>query len=213
MREPEAPGASVGNQDQDRSALPETSRDRGSITVEVSDTQSHLPVDPSELERVVRGALAAEGVHAGSISVAVVDDATIRVINREHLDHDWPTDVISFVLSDPDDVEFSGELVVSAEMAAATAKEAGVSPLDELALYVVHGLLHLCGQDDTTDLARRAMRRREGEILAGLGLTNTYSVVGTPGEGGDFDAVDDRDGRSTASGAGDSDREAVRCPV
>jgi probable rRNA maturation factor len=213
MREPEAPGASDGNPD--RSTLPDSRPrpDLRSITVEVSDTQSHLPVDPSELERVVRGALAAEGVHCGSISVAVVDDATIRVINRRHLDHDCPTDVISFVLSDPDDPELSGELVVSAEMAAATAKEAGVSPRDELALYVVHGLLHLCGHDDTTDVARRAMRRREGEILAGLGLTNTFSAVGTHGEGGGFDAVDDRDGRSTSAGAGDSDREAVRCPV
>ena len=112
----------------------------GEISVEVSDTQSHLKLDPEALAQLVRQALLAEGIHRASISLAVVDDATIRTINRRHLGHDWPTDVISFVLSDADSDELAGELVVSAEMAAATAREAGVSAWDELALYVVIGL-------------------------------------------------------------------------
>jgi probable rRNA maturation factor len=147
------------------------------IAVEVSDTQSHLRIDPDDLARLVRATLKAEGVGRASVSVAVVDDPTIREVNRRHLDHDWPTDVVSFVLSDPDEPELSGELVVSAETAVATARRAGVAPWDELALYVVHGLLHLCGHDDTTDRGRAAMRRREGEVLEGLGLTNTFPAA------------------------------------
>lgn len=150
----------------------------GGPTVEISQTQSHLDVDPAFLTRLVRGALAAEGVRRASISVAVVDDLTIHAVNRRHLDHDEPTDVISFHLSGPDDDELSGELVVSAETAARTARQAGVSALDELALYVVHGLLHLCGHDDTTPAAARRMRQREGEVLAALGLPNTFQAVG-----------------------------------
>ncbi|MCA1685241.1 MAG: rRNA maturation RNase YbeY [Planctomycetia bacterium] len=158
--------------------LPDPGPEPGGIDVEVSDTQSHLRIEPEALSRLVRGALRAEGVGLASISVAVVDDATIRAINRRHLDHDWPTDVISFGLSEPGDGGgLSGELVVSAETAAATARRAGVSPWDELALYLVHGLLHLCGHDDSDDGGRDAMRRREGEILARLGLSNTFPAA------------------------------------
>ena len=78
-----------------------------------------------------------------------MDDATIHAINRRHLAHDWPTDVISFVLSEPDDPALAAELVVSAEMAVVDRPGAwGPTRRSELALYVVHGLLHLCGLDD-----------------------------------------------------------------
>src|SRR5205823_1032810 len=116
------------------------------ITVEVSDTQSHLKIDPEAVSQLVRRALREERVGRASISVALVDDATIRVINRRYLDHDWPTDVISFGLSEPGDGDgdgLAGELVVSVETAVATARRAAVDPRDELALYLVHGLLHL----------------------------------------------------------------------
>jgi probable rRNA maturation factor len=154
------------------------------IAVEISDTQSCLRVDPEALSSLVRGALAAEGVRAASVSVALVDDAAIREINRRHLGHDWATDVISFPLSEPGEPEMSGELVVSAEMAQSVAARAGVDAWDELALYVVHGLLHLSGYDDTAAEDRDAMRRREGEILASLGLSNTFPAAGDAGTGG-----------------------------
>ena len=85
--------------------------------------------------------------------------------------------MITFPLGEPGDASLSGELVVSAETAAETAREAGVAPWDELALYLVHGLLHLRGHDDADETGRRAMRSREAEILAGLGLTNTYPAT------------------------------------
>jgi probable rRNA maturation factor len=148
------------------------------IEVEISDNQSHLAVEPAFLESIVRRALLSEGVERASISIALVDDATIRVINRRHLNHDWPTDVISFPLSEPEDPTLVGELVVSTEMAASTARDVGVDPRSELALYVVHGLLHLCGLDDQTVEDSDLMRQREGEILAAEGLINTYPLVG-----------------------------------
>jgi probable rRNA maturation factor len=155
-----------------------TSSPAVSIEIEISDNQSHLVVDPSFLESVVRRVLSSEGIERASISIALVDDATIQVINRRHLAHDWPTDVISFPLSEPDDPTLVGELVVSTEMAASTASDVGVDPRSELALYVVHGLLHLCGLDDQTVEAADVMRQREGEILAAEGLINTYPLVG-----------------------------------
>lgn len=147
------------------------------IIVEISDTQSHMQVDYLFLRRVVSETLLANEVNGAAISIALVDDTGIQAINRRHLGHDWPTDVITFALSEPADETLAGEVIVSAEMAATTARKAFVSPSDELALYVVHGLLHLCGYDDSTADDRCVMRRREGEVLARLGLPNTFPAV------------------------------------
>lgn len=137
--------------------------------IELSDTQGHVRVAPAEVSSIVRVVLTAENRSAASISIALVDQTTIHAVNRSHLGHDWPTDVISFILSETDDPILSGELVISAEMAAETAGEFGVDPRDELALYIVHGLLHLCGYDDQTETEAAVMRRREGELLAACG--------------------------------------------
>jgi probable rRNA maturation factor len=148
------------------------------IEVELSDTQGHLRIDRAELTAIVRTVLIVEGHRRASISIALIDQAAIHTINRSHLGHDWPTDVISFPLSEPDDPVLTGELIVSAEMAAATAAETGGDPGDELALYIVHGLLHLCGYDDLSDPQADRMRRREGELLASCGRSNPFDLVG-----------------------------------
>ena len=145
------------------------------IEVEISDTQGHMKVDRSTISALVRTVLSAEQRESATISIALVDNATIHAVNRTHLRHDWPTDVISFPLSDPDDAELAGELVVSAEMALSCALERNVEPLDELALYVVHGLLHLCGYDDKSEADVLLMRDREHELLADSGLKNPFS--------------------------------------
>jgi len=147
------------------------------IEVELSDTQGHLRVDPAELTDLVRAVLIAEGHRSAAISIAMVDQAAIHTINRSHLGHDWPTDVISFPLSEPDELVLTGELIISAEMAAATAAEMRVDPRDELALYVVHGLLHLCGYDDLSEPEAVRMRRREGELLAACGRPNPFEMA------------------------------------
>jgi probable rRNA maturation factor len=147
-------------------------------SVDVSDTQSHIAIDRAALAALARRTLALEGVGRFALSIALVDNAAIHALNRKHLRHDWPTDVITFPLSGPGDPVLAGELVVSAEMAAATAREAGIDPWAELALYVVHGLLHLCGYDDLSDRDADVMRRREGEVLAQSGLTNTFPLAG-----------------------------------
>lgn len=148
------------------------------IEVAVSNTQGHLAIDAGWLEGLVRRVLRGEAVEQAEISIALVDDRQIHEVNRRHLGHDWPTDVISFPLSEPGESALVGELVVSAEMAAATARRAGADPMAELALYVVHGLLHLCGFDDHSSEDRQQMRRREDEILAREGLANTFPLAG-----------------------------------
>jgi probable rRNA maturation factor len=136
------------------------------IEVEISDTQTHLPVDRASLQQLVTCVLEQEGRKRASISIALVDDATIHSLNRVHLGHDWPTDVITFPLSEPDDPVLTGELVISVETTVKSANELELDACDELALYVVHGLLHLCGYDDRNEADALAMRRRESEVLS-----------------------------------------------
>jgi probable rRNA maturation factor len=142
------------------------------IDVELSDTQGHLRVDPAELSKLVRHVLVHEGRAQASISIALVDHAAIHAVNRTYLSHDWPTDVISFPLSTADEPVLAGELIVSAEMAVSAAAAAGAEPCDELALYIVHGLLHLCGYEDASESGAAVMRLREDEILSECGYSN-----------------------------------------
>ena len=97
------------------------------------------------------------------LSFALVDDNTIAAINQQFLNHTGPTDVISFNLGGG-----LGEIVVSAERAVIVARQLRRPPADELALYLVHGLLHLAGCDDRTPAQRRAMRAAERRCLQPL---------------------------------------------
>ena len=146
--------------------------------ITINNTQGHLKIDPEALRGLAGRVLLGEGVSQAEISIVLVDDRAIHALNDRHLGHNWPTDVITFPLSEPGEMPLAGELVVSAEMAAATARQAGTDPDAELALYVVHGLLHLCGYDDQTPEDRTRIRRREDEILTSEGLTNTFPLVG-----------------------------------
>ena len=147
------------------------------IEIEISDTQRHLKVDRNALIELARGVLIAEERPDASISIALVDDGTIHRLNRRHLEHDCPTDVLTFPLSDLLDPALSGELVVSAETAVATARELGGDPHDELALYIVHGLLHLCGHDDSSSEESAAMSRRQNELLRQIGISSRHRVA------------------------------------
>jgi probable rRNA maturation factor len=152
-----------------------------SVLLTVENRQS-CPVDEELLIDRLQAALAAEGVTGGEVTLVLVDDAEIHRINREYLQHDWPTDVISFsyVEDEPQGGrvwprgtgrQLDGELVISVETAVRNAAQHDWSLHAELLLYCVHGLLHLCGYDDLTDDERPLMRHRERELLDLFGLS------------------------------------------
>jgi probable rRNA maturation factor len=131
--------------------------------------QVDAPCDEARVEAAVLAALAGSEYAEGSISVAIVDDATIHGLNRQFLEHDYETDVLSFVLEDsPPRLE--GEIVLSRDTAQRCAVEAGWTADDELLLYVVHGALHLAGYDDHDAADNAKMRAREAAILDRLGI-------------------------------------------
>ncbi len=140
-----------------------------SITVEVVNRQKAVRVDAAWLERIARKAIAVLEVEAAEITVAVVDDPGIAALHERWMGSADPTDVLTFDLSGCDG-DFSGDIVVSADTAWRVAHEVGWQPRQELAYYVVHGLLHLAGFDDGTPGERRRMRRKEHDVMVAIGL-------------------------------------------
>lgn len=153
------------------------------IEVEIADRQATLPIDEPQWRALAAEVLAEEGIRDAQISLAVVDAPTMSRLHRQYLGIDGPTDVLSFVLEEgPDRCE--GEVIVCADVARQAAPRYGWRAEDELLLYVVHGLLHLAGYDDTTDAARRQMRQREAHHLARRGLARPDEPAETSATGG-----------------------------
>ena len=138
-------------------------------SIDIANQQTALPVDEARLRQIVEAMLVDEFPAETHLSLAVVDDATIARLHQEFLDEPGPTDVLSFVLEQEED-SLDGEVVASAETALREAPRYGWSAAEELLLYMVHGLLHLAGYDDTTAAQRAAMRQREAAILARFGI-------------------------------------------
>jgi probable rRNA maturation factor len=138
--------------------------------IKIASPQEVVPLDRARLREVAKVVLEGEGVAAASVSLAFVDNPTVHRLNKQFLDHDEPTDVLTFPLSGPGAKTLEGEVVIGAEVARAAAADRGHDEQAELCLYVVHGLLHLCGYDDTTPGEARKMRERERHYLHALGL-------------------------------------------
>lgn len=135
------------------------------FSVEIANRQRSLPIPRSLLRRLVRDVLTVEDVSSAKIELAFVDDPTIHQVNRDHLRHDYPTDVITFPYSEPDEIPLRGEIVISTDHAISQGKRFGHSPDRELLLYVIHGLLHLVGYDDHVASEKKAMHKRQAQLL------------------------------------------------
>lgn len=144
--------------------------------IEIANSQTVLEVDLDFLQEVAERTLAEEQVAVAEISIALVDNAEIHRLNRQYLEHDYETDVLSFLFDSSQAEEpadglrgagksIEGEIIVSTEMAMQMAEQLGWTANGELVLYLVHGLLHLAGYDDLTPDERQLMRMREREIL------------------------------------------------
>lgn len=161
------------------------------MTVEVfaADEQSGHAVDTLRWVRLARAVLEAEGVKGeAELSLLFVDEQAMSDLNKRFAGKDGPTDVLAFPIDEepapggrsPDSggsgplwapVEPSelptllGDVVVCPAVAERNAVEAGKGVDDEVALLVVHGILHLMGMDHVDDEEAEAMEKREQELL------------------------------------------------
>ena len=109
------------------------------------------------------------------LSLALVGDRRMSNLHRRFMNVSGPTDVLTFPLDlDARGRPLSGEVVVCVPEARRRAKERKLPLERELLLYALHGLLHLCGYDDRTTAAFRAMHRTEDQILTRLGVGRVF---------------------------------------
>ena len=134
------------------------------IKVLITNEQSQHEVDCEQLRAAVLGVVDEADIGKGEVSLAIVDDATIHALNVQYLQHDYPTDVISFVLEQAAG-HLEGEVIVSADMAATVAHEYDWPAEYELLLYVIHGMLHLVGYDDKAPQQKIEMQAAERRHL------------------------------------------------
>lgn len=125
----------------------------------------------AELCAAVEAALARGGVEGRPVDVVLTDDPTLADLHDRFLNDPSPTDVIAFELGEEgtQDGDPWAEIWVSVDRARAVAARRGVRPARELALYCVHGALHLAGYDDHEPEDRSAMRAAEGDVMRALG--------------------------------------------
>lgn len=124
------------------------------------------------VRQAAEAALEAQGVEVAEISLTLLDDAAIRALNRDHLDHDWATDVLSFALYAGDEPVL-GDVYLGVDQAERQAAEEGVSTVEEIARLAVHGTLHVLGFDHPEESEGRAdceMYRVQEAIVASLDL-------------------------------------------
>ena len=94
------------------------------------------------------------------VNLIFTTDSQIKRINRQFLNHNWPTDVLAFPLS-----QSFGEVIISPKTAKAQAPLYQATFKEELARYICHGILHLAGFKDKTEKEKNAMRHKEDRIL------------------------------------------------
>ncbi|MEN6450736.1 MAG: rRNA maturation RNase YbeY [Thermoguttaceae bacterium] len=140
------------------------------ISIAITNRQKRIPIDRRRLRATLKAILRDAAVADARISIAMVDDPTIAKLHDQFLDDPDPTDVLSFLLErSPEGLE--GEVVASADTAAANARRYGATPEEELLRYAIHGTLHLVGHDDQTPRDRAAMRRLERRYLGATEMT------------------------------------------
>ncbi len=160
------------------------------VEVFAADEQSDHPVDTMRWVRLAESVLVAEGVRgATEVSMLFVDEASIADLHRRFLGQDGPTDVLSFPIDDEpaesgrspdsggsgpgsgdeesgDEPMLLGDVVICPAVAGRNAPRHAGTYDDELALLVVHGLLHLLGMDHEEDDEAEAMEAKERDLLA-----------------------------------------------
>lgn len=112
----------------------------------------------------IKAVAASYGRKVGEIGYLFVDDEKILEVNREYLDHDYYTDVITFDYDEDETV--SGDIVISLDTVRSNAQLFGKTYEEELYRVIIHGILHLCGINDKGPGEREIMEAAENKALA-----------------------------------------------
>jgi len=152
-----------------------------SLIVDVSVDGARNPLASARVKRVAAAVLRAEGVHEALVSIAFVSTREIARLNKRHLGHTGPTDVISFALGSAKERSAAhpvvGDIYIAPEIARANARRFRRGVREELARLVVHGTLHVLGHDhpDGAERTTSPMWRRQERLLSSASIRRALS--------------------------------------
>ena len=133
-----------------------------------ADNISMPPIDFRKVEQWIKSVAAQHGFSVGDLNYIFCDDEKILAVNREFLQHDYYTDVITFDYTTRTRV--NGDIYISLDTVATNAQQVGAPFLHELHRIIIHGLLHLTGQADKTPETKAQMTAKEEDALRHLHL-------------------------------------------
>ena len=147
-----------------------------SLVVDVAVENTRAPLSRERIRAVAISVLRAERVRDALVSITLVSRSHIARLNRTHLGHAGPTDVISFALRPLPGASprgpVVGDIYIAPDVARANALRLGGSAREEMARLVIHGTLHMLGHDHPEDDARttsRMWRRQEQLLVRAIG--------------------------------------------
>ena len=120
-------------------------------------------IDQAATSAWVKAVAKAHGKRCGAIAYIFVDDEKILEVNREFLQHDYYTDIITFDYTEGNKI--SGDLFISLDTVHTNAEDVGATYEEELHRVIIHGILHLCGINDKGPGEREIMEAEEDKAL------------------------------------------------
>jgi len=135
----------------------------------ISNRQNRKKIPRKILEQTAQAILNDLGYPDHELSLLIVDDPQIEIINRQYLQHEGPTNVISFAMQEGEFSQVSpfllGDVLISADTAEKEADLAGISFRQRLIELLIHGMLHLVGFDHEQDNAKARLMETKSRIL------------------------------------------------
>ena len=130
----------------------------------ISENISMPSLNLPQVERWIRAVAAQYGFAVGDLNYIFCDDEKILAVNREFLQHDYYTDIITFDYTTRTRV--NGDIYISLDTVASNAEQVGATFEQELHRIIIHGLLHLTGQADKTPETKAQMTAKEEDALS-----------------------------------------------
>jgi probable rRNA maturation factor len=155
---------------QQRQALFKASSVRSDLKVYIVNRQKDLPLPIQQIKHMAKEVVALEKKNFDETTLHFVDIKTISKLHNLYFQDPSATDCISFPMDQAEQPGYKilGEVFVCPKVALEYTDKHGGSPYNEIALYIVHGLLHLMGYDDCSTSDKRKMRRAEKKHMKHL---------------------------------------------
>ena len=172
--EPEEPGSSTND---DTPPEPKTDHPRSDDRIRLELAHGDLdPRDADRLSRAVEQVLVLLKRPVEQVGICVVRDPEMSDLHGRWKQKATTTDVVTFDLSDSSNAPLRVDIAICLDEAMRQAAVRGHEPVDELLLYIVHGLLHCCGFDDGDETGSARMHREEDRLLQEIGWGAVYDT-------------------------------------